>query len=338
MIKIKGCLSTIIVVLLLAFVAVFAYTEYQENGLDFLEPLGITSEDLTAAFSKIEYSNENVINFLEGVGLLTSADVYVEPLDFKPSLNIENTHFPEEPRTVDDFRKMFLYMANEDLLSIELHYTESYEENFVLSNQIQNNCSTAFDAIVVEYVDLFSGISKADYKMFGNSLSSSISIKLSSQYVDDQELLNQQAYFEESARTINNTLHEKNILVDSMSDTEKAEAIFAYVTQSLSYDTDINYESYTGYGATKNHYAVCQGYTALYNYLLKLNDIYCIGQSGYVILDNAPHIWTVALLDGNRSYSDVTFGDPTPDREGYTDYQYFDATKEFLSNTRVGVE
>ncbi len=338
MINIKGCLSTILVVLLLAFVAFFVYREYQEEGLDFLEPLGITSEDLSDAFSKIEYNNENVISFLESVGLLDPADVYKEPINFKPSLNLENTHFPEEPRTVEDFRRMFLYMANENMLEIEIHYPDSYEENFVLSNEIQNNCSTAFDDIVVEYVDLYSGISKADYKMIGNSLSSSISIKLSSQYVSDEELVMQQEYFEESARTINNNLHAENILSFDMTDTEKAEAIFAYVTQNLSYDSNVNYESYTGYGATKNHYAVCQGYTALYNYLLKLNNIYCIGQSGYVIADNAPHIWTVALLDGTKSYSDVTFGDPTPDREGYTDYQYFDASKEFLSKTRVGVE
>ncbi len=336
--KIKGCISTIIIVLLIVFVAFFGYIKYQEKGLDVLEPFGISSKELSDALSKIEYNNENIISFLEGIGLIAPPVAYVEPDEFKPTLTLENTHFPAEPRTVEDFRKLFLYMGNENLLEIELHYPDSYEANFQNSSEIQNNCSTAFDAIVVEYVDLFSGISKADYKMIGNSLSSSLIIKLSSQYVSDEDLLMQQAYFEESARTINNTLYEENKLTHYMTDTEKAEVLFEYVTQNLAYDTEVFYESYTGYGATKNHYAVCQGYTALYNYLLKLNDIYCIGQSGYVISDNAPHIWTVALLDGATSYSDVTFGDPTPDRAGYTDYQYFNASKEFLSKTRVGVE
>ncbi len=336
--EIKGCLSTLIVSLLIAFLGIFAIQKYQEVGLEGLESIGIDTDALAQFFTEFDYENEEVSEFLDSLGLIVPVTVYKEPLEYKPLLNAENTHFPEEPRTIADFRKVFLYMANENLLEIELHYSDSYSVNFQQNTDIQKNCSDAFDAIVVEYVDLFSGISKADYKMMGNSLSSSISIKLSSQYVSDEELVSQQSYFEKTAYEINQQLYQENRLTFDMTDKEKAEAIFTYVTQNLAYDTNIFYESYTGYGAVKNNFAVCQGYTALYNYLLKLNDIYCIGQSGYIISDNAPHIWTVAVLDDTTAYVDVTFGDPTPDREDYTDYSYFNATKEFLSRTRVGVE
>ncbi len=324
--------------LLIAFLGIFVYESVQESGIQGLETLGVDTEALTEFITDFDFNNQEVAEFFDSIGLIVPVTVYKEPTYYKPLLNAENTHFPEEPRTVEDFRKLFLYMANENLLEIEVHYSDSYQTNFQQNTEIQTNCSDAFDVIVVEYVDLFSGISKADYKMMGNSLSSSLSIKLSSQYISDAELYAQQSYFEETAKSINDELYKKNLLSEDMTQTEKARAIFTYVTQSLAYDTKIFYESYTGYGAVKNNYAVCQGYTALYNYLLKLNDIYCIGQSGYIISDNAPHIWTVAILDGDTVYSDVTFGDPTPDREGYTDYDYFNASKEFLGKTRVGVE
>ncbi len=336
--EIKGCLSTIVVSLIIAFLGIFAYENFKDNGVETLDTIGIDTEALTKFLTEFDYENKEVEEFLDSIGLIVPIEVYKEPTEYKPLLTKENTHFPEQPRTEADFRKLFLYMANQNLLEIEVHYPDSYKVNFQDSNEIQKNCSTAFDTVVVEYVDLFSGVSKADYKMMGNSISSSLSIKLSSQYVSAEELVMQQQYFEESAKQLNQQLYENNILNDSMTEKEKAEILFAKVTQNLAYDTDIHYESYTGYGAVKNKYAVCQGYTALYNYLLKLNNIYCIGQSGYIISDNAPHIWTVSVLDGETAYSDVTFGDPTPDRPQYTDYSYFNATKDFLSSTRVGVE
>ncbi len=337
MISIKGCFSNIIIVLALTFIGLFIYNEYSENGLSILEKIGIDSERIESFEESLEVGNSTFEDFLIEAGIKEIEPVYIEPITYKPLLNEENTHFPEEPRTIEDFKKVFLYMANKNMLEIELHYSDSYEVNFQQSDEIQTSCSTAFDTIVVEYVDLFSGVSRADYKMVGNSLSSSLTLKLGSQYVSDEELVRQQRYFEEAASSINQSLLDEKQITPDMSDKEIAEVLFTYVTQNLAYDTSVHPESYTGYGAVKNNNAVCQGYTALYNYLLKLNDIACYGQSGYIISDNSPHIWTVATLDDSSSYIDVTFGDPTPDRKNYSDYSYYNTTKEFLSKTRTGV-
>ncbi len=330
----KGCLGTIIAILTITFVGLFAYQEYSKSTVSIFELVDIDSQVLDDFLDNTNLDLDSIINFFDP----TKEVNYVEPTDFKPTLNAENTHYPNQPKTVEDFRKVFLYMANQNILEISFNYSESYKTNFENSKEIQQNCSNAFDSIVVEYVDLFSGVGKADYKMSGNSLSSSLTIKLSSQYVSDEVLIMQQIYFEQTADNINSDLHSNSVITKDMTQKEIAEAIFTYVTCNLSYDSDIETESYTGYGAVKNNTAVCQGYTALYNYLLKLNGIYCIGQSGYVISDGSPHIWTVALLDGNVSYSDVTFGDPTPDVANFTDYDYFDTDKTFLSTTRSGVE
>ncbi len=330
----KGCLSTIIVILTLTFAGLYGYQKYSEGTISILDYFNIDSETLDDLLEITSIDLDSILKFFDS----KKETVYVEPITFKPTLNAENTRCPSQPKTVEDFKKVFLYMANQNLLEISFNYSESYKTNFEDSRDIQSNCSTAFDSIVVEYVDLFSGVGKADYKMSGNSLSSSLTIKLSSQYVSDEELQMQQVYFERTAFNINQELHETNYITKDMTQKEIAEVLFTYVTSILSYDVDIDFESYTGYGAVKNNTAVCQGYTALYNYLLKLNDIYCIGQSGYVLSDGSPHIWTVALLDGVVSYSDVTFGDPTPDVANFTDYDYFDADKTFLSTSRSGVE
>ncbi len=334
----KGCLSTIITILILTFLGIYALSAFDKDIETILTSVNLDEDTIVELLSSTNIDEQSLIQFLKDNNILEPSEPYPTPTTFKPGLSLTDTSFPKEPRTEEDFRKVFLYMANENILEITLDYPESYQFNFEDSNIIQNNCSTAFDAVVVEFVDLFSGISKADYKMSGNSLSSSMTIRLSSYYVTNEELIAQQLYFEEYAKLINTQLHEKGMLSYTMTQYEIARVLFTYVTHNLYYDESISYESYTGYGAVKNKTAVCQGYTALYNYLLKLNDIYAKGQSGYIIVDNTPHIWTVSLLDGDVSYADVTFADPTPDQKNYTDYHYFNVSTNYLNSTRTGVE
>lgn len=263
---------------------------------------------------------------------------FVEPTSYKPMVTYEDINYPSEPRSVEDFEKVFLYMANKNLLELELQYQQSYSTLFENDTTINDNFTTAFNNITSKYIDIFSSIRNANCEMSGNAFSSSLKIEFKNSTIDDETLLSQEKEFENQAFAINNALHERNFITDSMTQKEVAKELFRYVTCTLKYDTEFNNESFSGYGAVKNNTAVCQGYTALYNYLLKLNGIECIGQQGVILESDTSHIWTVAVLDGKTSYIDVTFGDPIPDKKGYSNYKYFDVSKEFLSSDRSGVE
>ncbi len=257
---------------------------------------------------------------------------------YKPMLSRDDIAYPIEPKKYEDFKKLYLYMANENILETKIEYKESYKKLFEDNKEIQNNANKAYENISNEYVDLFSELNYINLQMSGNMFSSSLHIKFSSKTKNDIEVITEQAWFEQQCKKINDALYEKEYLSNTMSDKEKAKVLFTYITRTLEYDLQYNSESFTGYGAVMNDKAVCQGYTAMYNYLLKLNNIECYGQWGETFKDNTAHIWTVAVLDGQKAYIDTTFGDPVPNRKGYSNFEYFDATKQFLSTTRTGVE
>ncbi len=265
---------------------------------------------------------------------------------YKPLLTKEDINYPAEPKSEEDFEKVMLYMANNNLDTIELTYRGTVKKLFKDSTVIYDNLATAFQNTSDEYVDLLSGVSQFNFSARDKNGKVVVTIKLSGTRYKTEDLITGQLKFEEEAQKINEELHENGTLNDDMTDKEIARALYTYVTRTLEYDMEAlenmdnplaDQEAYTGYGAVMNKKAVCQGYTALYNYLLKLNGIECYGQSGEII-DGGPHIWTVAILDGEKTYIDVTYGDPVPDRKGYTSYKYFDISKEALSKDRTGVE
>jgi transglutaminase/protease-like cytokinesis protein 3 len=76
--------------------------------------------------------------------------------------------------------------------------------------------------------------------------------------------------------------------------------------------------SHLAYGLFRNAIAVCDGYTAAYNLLLRLEGISCAA------LGNDDHLWTVAVLDGETLHIDVTWGDT----ESGADERYFAMTSQ----------
>ena len=77
--------------------------------------------------------------------------------------------------------------------------------------------------------------------------------------------------------------------------------------------------SHSGYQAFATGLAVCDGYTAAYNLLLKLEGIRCGTYS------TTNHIWTVAELDGETYHIDTTWGD----QDSGIDYRFFAMTEKF---------
>ncbi len=258
----------------------------------------------------------------------------------KPMVDIEDIAIPQEPTTVKDFEKVFLYMANNNLEKIDLYYKPEYNLSFVYNNNIDDNLWTALNNVFYEYTDLFSSVNNLDDSYKNTEKNFVITIELGGEVIDGMSFVEQQKTFETKAKVLNESLKTSGAINSSMTQREIAKVLFKEVTTMVDYDNeayntaDINPASFTGYGAITNKVAVCQGYTALYNYLLKLNGIQCFGQEGELYKGRVLHLWTVAFLDGEKSYIDTTYGD----QAGYTDYGYFDVDKTVLSQDRSGVE
>lgn len=111
---------------------------------------------------------------------------------------------------------------------------------------------------------------------------------------------------------------EEGMITEEMSEYEKARVYYAWICGSCRYDHTYAGMSHTGYRLFHEGIAVCDGYTAAYNLLLKLEGISC-GTSS-----TADHIWTVAELDGTSCHIDTTWGDQSYGVE----YKYFAMTEE----------
>ena len=146
-----------------------------------------------------------------------------------------------------------------------------------------------------------------------------VTLTFSSSIFSDNTLAASRESTMAAAIRVHDQLWQEGRLKASMSEKEKARVYFTWLAENCTYDQAANATSpsHTAYGLFYYGQAVCDGYTAAYNLLLKLEGISCTSYS----LDD--HIWTVATLDGKTVHSDVTWGD----QESYVAYQYFDMTE-----------
>lgn len=104
-------------------------------------------------------------------------------------------------------------------------------------------------------------------------------------------------------------LYAGGALRNDMTEYQKAQVYFNWLCGYCEYDFDCGDTdlAHSAYGAFKNRRAVCDGYTAAYNLLLRLEGIECTA----IDLEERDHMWTVAVLDGISYHIDVTWGDQT---------------------------
>ena len=109
------------------------------------------------------------------------------------------------------------------------------------------------------------------------------------------------------------------LITPVMSDYDKARVYFDWICGQCRYDYDCddNSMSHSGYNVFAVGLAVCDGYTAAYNLLLKLEGISC------TTISTESHIWTIATLDGVEYHIDTTWGDWTEPAA----YRYFAMTE-----------
>lgn len=121
----------------------------------------------------------------------------------------------------------------------------------------------------------------------------------------------------EYALTVHDRMWETGRVTADMTEYDKARVYYAWICESCRYDHTYAGMSHTAYRLFDEGIAVCDGYTAAYNLLLKLEGIECGTWS------TADHIWTVAELDGQTYHIDTTWGD-----QNYgVEYRYFAMTE-----------
>lgn len=101
------------------------------------------------------------------------------------------------------------------------------------------------------------------------------------------------------------------VITGDMSQREKAEALYAYVTGRVSYDqryysdrNNMPYESQTALGALRDGMAICGGYSHAVKLLFEKVGIPCFNVTGKYFSEN--HMWNIALLDGQWLWFDAT--------------------------------
>lgn len=155
-----------------------------------------------------------------------------------------------------------------------------------------------------------------------NSVNGKMTIHFSSSLYEENMIpLYRESIFAK-AQAVREQLYAAGQLSSEMSEYEKARVYFDWVCNNCEYDFNCSDTGigHSAYGVFQNKLAVCDGYTAAYNLLLKLEGIECTATDR----EDADHMWTVAVLDGTRYHIDVTWGDQT----GTVAEQYFAMTEE----------
>jgi hypothetical protein len=249
----------------------------------------------------------------------------------------------EVPETAEDFRVLFRYMLKNGVtqytvtLSGKQVYTGGAKGYIEDLSQIMREGYDLAGSDYWEYKAFYSGLAlnyswapvtgKSD--TFRN-LSYTLSL-IPQNDMTEAEVQQALADFEDICDDILNTLTLSGDLTEDMTGKEKAQVLFRYVTQRLTYN--LRYVQATPLQVLQDDNAVCSGYTAIFSALAhKLGmPIYSVGGTA----KGLNHIWNAIDVDGETYYIDATWGDTG---KTYDNMGYFWATKELmmtLDPTRV---
>lgn len=201
-----------------------------------------------------------------------------------------------------------------------LQHIFSKEEN-ILTIYIKNLTKSSVDTLLNTYLKALQGYLEQGYNAINCTYSQSsgkVVLRLYSSLYSDKELPAIREETLAAAIDIHDRLWENGLLTDSMTEYEMAKVYYTYLCDHTVYDNSANDTSlsHTAHSLFTRGLAVCDGYTAAYNMLLKMEGIDC---TTYLTAD---HVWTVATLDGVTCHIDLTWGDQIT----YVDYSFFAMT------------
>ena len=204
------------------------------------------------------------------------------------------------------------YMLSRGERSITLHYPPNSLDKATVSNIM-----SSFLNVIRHFVEQTYNEVECSYSV----QSGMVILTFSSSLYEDDLIEQYRISTMEYAIEVHDKLWTDQVITASMTEYEKARIYFTWICENCQYDfagveTSASM-SHSGYQVFADGLAVCDGYTAAYNLLLKLEGIACTTMS------TPSHIWTVAELDGITYHIDPTWGD----QEDTIAYRYFAMTE-----------
>ena len=197
---------------------------------------------------------------------------------------------PVTPEDMDGAMRHMLH-RNSSTLSLQYPSLTAVESSRLLNlalSRVKSYCEQSYNSATCQYTN-----------------SGAMTLTFSSVAAEGAQLQTYRNGAMNAAIDVHDRLWQEGLLTPSMTDREKAQVLYDWVTQNCTYDTAAGDDSlsHLPYSLFYTGKAVCDGYTGAYNLLLKLEDIPCTA------LSNHSHIWTVANLDGQEVHIDATWGD-----------------------------
>ena len=278
-----------------------------ETGL-FLPQETIQRSEIAAMITRLAYSDLRII--LDWDFTLSYSKTGTTLASLVTSTGAFHTApAPDDSAAIDDNLRYMLSRG-------ERHMVLNYGPN-VLTRQLAEQIMAAFLNGVRSYAEQgYNGV-QCSYSTGTGSLS----LTFASSLYDERMIDVYREATMDAAIQVHDQLWKSGQITDAMSEYEKAKVYFTWLCSNCRYDyqSTATSMSHSGYSALVDGLAVCDGYTAAYNLLLKLEGISCTTAS------TVDHIWTVAVLDGREYHIDPTWGDqPT-----YIDYRCFGMSEEF---------
>lgn len=128
-------------------------------------------------------------------------------------------------------------------------------------------------------------------------------------------------------------------ITEDMTDIEKCEAIYEYLSGNVQYSNDLlnalntSYTfdlGITAYGAMIDNLTICQGYADAFDMLTSMLGMNCVQIFGQ---GNGPHNWNMIELDGNWYHVDCTWGAAFGGVDGKCSWAYFLASDARMGRT-----
>ncbi len=214
----------------------------------------------------------------------------------------------EDAEAIDESLR---YMLARGENTLALHY-----DQFPLTKDTVGEILSVFQHGMARYIEQGYNVVEAQYSSSGE-----ITLTFGNKaYRNEQRSAYTDATLHAALR-VRDALWESGAITADMTELEKARVYYHWLCGYCQYDFSDNvaWLSHTGYRALTEGLAVCDGYTAAYNLLLKLENISC------TTAEIPNHIWTVARLDGAACHIDATWGN----QEQGVDERYFAMTEEF---------
>ncbi|MFI3171042.1 MAG: transglutaminase-like domain-containing protein [Eubacteriales bacterium] len=305
-----------------------------------------TSEE--AEISIEETDTEEVI---EKITESTTADntMEVDPSEVGSASYNFYDEYNCEPLEFNDYEDYYDLVCFMLINNIELYeftlYNPSYKVTEV-QDIINNEMVLAYDnatLVLNSYTDMWSHFEVASVQTYDeqeNIADVTYTFKLSSKSgIDNEQVRLQVEEAELLCEELINEMYLDGRLENSMSNNEKAYALYQWCGENLSYQYETDSESINDnfYQAITTKTAVCQGITGLYIHLCRLVDIPMYIQLGYT--NDIAHSWCKVETTSGWLYIDPTWAiTDAQSTETYSD-TWFMVTQEFMetypNNTRV---